>query len=283
VLVIGGDTDSNVLVTSVTATDLYFQHARGVGNAKLKNLTPDLQKHFHFNAVKAREVETNQWAATALYRRDLADRKPTAVPATASAEASPLVDDGREDPVAPELYAKSFRGERPPPIIVPEWATPPPDNVNGKFVLVEFWATWCGPCKRSIPHLNELSAKFKDQLVIIGLSNEAVEDVQKLTSPRPEYSVGTDQSRTLQAVEVGPPAPLLMDPSGIVRFEGCRTISTSRIKRLSPLFNSDFKRHQASGCDNPAPLAARCCRCTGDRRPVAAQFIHKVSVISGPT
>lgn len=38
-----------------------------------------------------------------------------------------------------------------------------------KTYLLEFWATWCGPCKMSIPHLNELHTKYKDKgLVIIG-------------------------------------------------------------------------------------------------------------------
>ena len=52
---------------------------------------------------------------------------------------------------------------------VEKWLTDAPD-LNGKFVLVDMWATWCGPCRRSIPHLNELYAKFKDRLVVIGLS-----------------------------------------------------------------------------------------------------------------
>lgn len=39
----------------------------------------------------------------------------------------------------------------------------------GQTYIVEFWATWCGPCKVSIPHLNELHEKFKDKkLVVIG-------------------------------------------------------------------------------------------------------------------
>jgi cytochrome c biogenesis protein CcmG, thiol:disulfide interchange protein DsbE len=94
--------------------------------------------------------------------------------------------------------------------------------VEGKFVLVDFWATWCGPCRQSIPHLNDLQAKFKDRLVVIGLSNENPDDIRKMSSPEMNYAVGTDtQARTMSMVEVrGIPHAILIDPQGIVRFEG---------------------------------------------------------------
>ncbi len=49
VLKVGKEVYSNVTVTAVTATDIYFTYAKGARNVKLKNLEPALQKHFNFN------------------------------------------------------------------------------------------------------------------------------------------------------------------------------------------------------------------------------------------
>lgn len=47
-----------------------------------------------------------------------------------------------------------------------------------KAVVVEFWATWCPPCRKSIPHLNKLHEKYGDKVTIIGLSNESKDKVE---------------------------------------------------------------------------------------------------------
>lgn len=47
--------------------------------------------------------------------------------------------------------------------------TPISSFEKGKFYVVEFWATWCAPCKQSIPHLTELAHKYKDKVTIIGM------------------------------------------------------------------------------------------------------------------
>jgi thiol-disulfide isomerase/thioredoxin len=43
------------------------------------------------------------------------------------------------------------------------------DSFKGKVILVNFWATWCGPCKVEIPDLIELQREFPDQLVVVGI------------------------------------------------------------------------------------------------------------------
>ena len=44
---------------------------------------------------------------------------------------------------------------------------------RGKAVLVNFWATWCGPCREEVPYLVQLAARYPDHLTVIGVSEDA--------------------------------------------------------------------------------------------------------------
>jgi len=71
-------------------------------------------------------------------------------------------------------------------------------NPNKTFV-VEFWATWCAPCKRSIPHLNELSKRYGGKgLVIVGISDEPASTVRPFVTKQGSgmsYPVACDKEK----------------------------------------------------------------------------------------
>lgn len=76
------------------------------------------------------------------------------------------------------------------------------DNLKGKVVLLDFWATWCAPCRAAIPHLVDLYEFYKDQgLEIIGVSldqgglSDVTDFVKRNRIPYP-VALGTDNSIT---------------------------------------------------------------------------------------
>ena len=120
-----------------------------------------------------------------------------------------------------QLWAKSFINQPAPDLIVEKWLTDEPETA-GKFVLIDFWATWCGPCRKSIPDLNKFQDKFEESLVVIGISNESERVVKKMKKPRIDYFSAIDTQQRLKSVyEVeGIPHCVIIDPDGMVVWEG---------------------------------------------------------------
>ena len=93
------------------------------------------------------------------------------------------------------------------------------NQFKGKFLYVDFWASWCGPCVKSFPWMNEMQAKYGPQgLVILGVNTDSKrEDADKFLARVPaKFRIAFDprgDAATLYEVQAMP-SSFLIGPDG---------------------------------------------------------------------
>ncbi len=103
----------------------------------------------------------------------------------------------------------------------PEGASVKWEDLKGQAVVVEFWGTWCKPCVRMIPHMNELAEDFKDEKVrFVSITYEDEKKITPFLERTPMKTwIGLDTDRdTINAFGVRAwPTTVLIDAKGVIR------------------------------------------------------------------
>ena len=132
---------------------------------------------------------------------------------------------------------KSLQGsETPPELQVSGWQNGDAvtlEDLKGKIVVLDFWATWCGPCIMSIPHNNEIAEKYKDDVVFIGVchtrGSENMADVAKEKDIRYPIAIDKDQA-TINAYGVNSyPDYYVIDQTGRLVVADCLSGELERV------------------------------------------------------
>lgn len=118
-------------------------------------------------------------------------------------------------------------GDKAPNINITDYIlnAPKDKKIENKFIILEFWATWCAPCLSEVPHLNELQNKFKNRkdLIFLSLTYEKPEKTKRtLEKIKFETVVVSDQTKETESkynVE-GIPHTVLIDNKGIIKWIG---------------------------------------------------------------
>ena len=135
------------------------------------------------------------------------------------------LDRGQE---APEIELKDLSGK---PVKL--------SNYRGKIVLVDFWASWCGPCRDSLPVLERLSRTYQDKgLVVLGVNiDNSADEAQaflKKNKLNVSFPVVNDKEKKVAARYAPPtmPSSFIIDRSGRVHrvHEGFRSADAAKLE-----------------------------------------------------
>ncbi len=155
ILPAGNVTYTNVTVTDVTATDIYFTYPGGMGNAKLKDLSPALQQHFHYNETNAVAIEDSQAKANIQYHALVVQQPAVHAPNESRQQEAP--DAAQTDG---------------------QWGTDLPTALNqaqsqNKLVLMDFtgsdWCPWCIKLDQETLSTPQFMSYAANKLVLVRL------------------------------------------------------------------------------------------------------------------
>ena len=161
-------------------------------------------------------------------------------------------------------------GDPAPQLKIAQWIKGEPVDLaagKGKNVYVlEFWATWCRPCRESIPHLTELQRKYKDRgLVVIGITDEnnpkAVAPFVAKMGDKMDYTVAYDDNHQTNNAYIhafglrGIPHAFVIDREGRIAWSGHPKFGLEQA--VDQIINGKYSLAAARTREETLPLLTR--------------------------
>jgi cytochrome c biogenesis protein CcmG, thiol:disulfide interchange protein DsbE len=183
----------------------------------------DLDERSLKNALKQLIAETPE-SAIANAQRQAEGLEPEDAQALASVDPKAYESAPWPNHNGGKMSANNYQGQ---PLPVPmgneEWIYGERD-LTGKVLVLDFWATWCGPCIRAMPMLHDLQDDYTGRLEIVGIggSEDKKDFVRYVMKKKGNYGQMFDESRTLnQALGIkGIPHVLVVSTDGVIRWQG---------------------------------------------------------------
>ena len=135
---------------------------------------------------------------------------------------------------------------------------------RGKVVVVNFWATWCPPCRKEMPALDAFYRKYHSQgLAMIGMSVDRPRDISEVRNVMQSYSYPAAMSEDAKVNEFGSPdtvpVTVVVDSKGIVRAKLTPDETAVNEKTLAatvlPLLSQKTATGPVLNGNNPGPKA----------------------------
>ena len=119
-----------------------------------------------------------------------------------------------------------------------------PKDYRGKIVVLNFWGTWCGPCKSELPHFDRIAEEYKHEVVVItvhsvnGINNapqyisDNFPDSEMIFAKDSPLMAGVDVYYSLSGGEGYYPRTVILDKDGIITYADEIALSYGQLKSL---------------------------------------------------
>ncbi|NDY95932.1 TlpA family protein disulfide reductase [Wenzhouxiangella limi] len=111
------------------------------------------------------------------------------------------------------------------------------DDFEGQLLLVNFWATWCAPCRREMPVLQAASERHGDDLAVVGLAIDDLEAVREfVTGLEIRYPIAAGNADVMATQRAwgnaagALPYTVLVDRSGVIRWQHLGEVSVEQLE-----------------------------------------------------